>query len=243
MPDEPFLLVSLKEEKAKKLTQVLSNPTATKILDFLTKKEATETEISKKLKMPLSTVHYNLQQLTDAKLVVVEEFHYSPKGKEVNHYKLANKYIIIAPQEDKEGLLDRLKNFIPVFVLTFGMAVVLKSMQFFTGTTSQKLAAVPYAEIAEESVKVAADAVDDMAFNAVAESGGVALMRMAAEETANNTVQAVVVNETVRPVIEPVIIQTIPWWQSQVVDWLILGAFVVLGLFILVEIIRWLRKR
>ena len=35
MTDESFLLVSLREEKAKKLAQVLSNDTARKILDDL----------------------------------------------------------------------------------------------------------------------------------------------------------------------------------------------------------------
>lgn len=160
MPKDPFMLVSLREDKAKKVAQVLSSPTATKILNYLTENEATESQISKALKIPLSTVHYNIQQLVDAKLVIVEEFHYSDKGREVNHYKLANKYIIIAPKED-EGLLQHLKKFIPITTITLGLAVVLKVMQFATAPgevaddSMQRMAA----PMAQEMTMVASDAV------------------------------------------------------------------------------------
>src|SRR3989338_10912894 len=99
MAKQSFLLVSLKEDKAKELAQVISNESCRKILDYLAEKEdATESEISKDLQFPISTVHYNLQHLMKAGIINVDEFHYSEKGKEVNHYKLANKYIIIAPK-------------------------------------------------------------------------------------------------------------------------------------------------
>ena len=89
MAKENFLLVSLKESEAKKLAQVISNDTSRKILDFLAGiKDATETDIAKNLDTPLSTVHYNIQALLKAKLVQADEFHYSEKGKEVNHYSL-----------------------------------------------------------------------------------------------------------------------------------------------------------
>lgn len=133
MAKESFMLVSLKEDKAKKLAQVISNPTCTKILDYLAGRDATETQIAKDLKVPLSTVHYNLQQLVDAKLVVIDEFHYSEKGREVNHYKLANKYIIIAPKED-EGFLQHMRKYLPAAVVTLGAAAVLKTLQIMTGT-------------------------------------------------------------------------------------------------------------
>ncbi|MBR9692492.1 helix-turn-helix transcriptional regulator [Candidatus Woesearchaeota archaeon] len=135
MPDEPFMLVSLEEAKAKKLAQVLSNETCTKLLNYLAKQgEATESEIAKKLKLPLSTVHYNLKQLVEAKLVLADEYHYSEKGREVNHYKLANKYIIIAPHEDTSGFMDKLKTFLPVTLITVATAAVLKVLSVINGT-------------------------------------------------------------------------------------------------------------
>ena len=95
--EEKFLLVSLEESQSKKLAQVISNNSSRRILAYLTNKNATESELSKKLNMPISTIHYNLKHLIKAGLVDAKEYHYSEKGKEVNHYSLAKKYIIIAP--------------------------------------------------------------------------------------------------------------------------------------------------
>ena len=126
MAKEKFLLVSLKESKAKKLAQVISNETSRKILDHLADNEATESELAKKLKLPISTVHYNLKCLMEGGLVTVEEFHYSEKGKEVNHYKLANKYIIIAPKSTY-GIKERLKSILPVALLTGASAGIIQA--------------------------------------------------------------------------------------------------------------------
>ncbi len=123
--NQNFLLVSLEEDKAKKLAQVIANETCRKILEFLTKKECTETELSKELKVPISTVHYNLKLLAESGLVVVNEYHYSEKGREVNHYSLANKYIIIAPKT-AEKLPSGFKNLLPVTLIIAAGAAFLK---------------------------------------------------------------------------------------------------------------------
>ncbi|MBN1156201.1 winged helix-turn-helix transcriptional regulator [Candidatus Woesearchaeota archaeon] len=116
MAEDSYLLVNLKDEESKQLAQVISNDTSRKILDFLAKGEATETDIAASLNLPLSTVHYNLQHLNKAKLVQVDEYHYSKKGKEINHYKLSNKLIIIAPT-GIDRVKDKLKTFLPITVL------------------------------------------------------------------------------------------------------------------------------
>ncbi len=114
MAESPFLLVSLKEDQAKELAKVISNDTSRKILDHLSKKEsATATDLAKDLDMPLSTVHYNITHLVKAKLVDDSHFTYSEKGKEIYHYRLANKYVIIAPRAT-ENLLEKLKKILPV---------------------------------------------------------------------------------------------------------------------------------
>ncbi|MCX6711363.1 MAG: helix-turn-helix domain-containing protein [Candidatus Woesearchaeota archaeon] len=98
-----FILLSLDEKRIKKIAEALSSETAHKILDFLAEKgSATETEISKLLMLPISTVHYNLRNLMESTLVSAKEFHYSEKGKEVNHYSLSNKYIVIAPKGEEK---------------------------------------------------------------------------------------------------------------------------------------------
>lgn len=114
MGKQSFLVVSLKESKTKKLAQVITNDTSIKILDYLANRDnATETEIATGLKLPISTVHYNLQALMDTKMVKWDEFHYSQKGKEVRHYSIANKYILIAPERET-GLRERLKGLLPI---------------------------------------------------------------------------------------------------------------------------------
>jgi DNA-binding transcriptional ArsR family regulator len=135
MPKESFVLVSLKEDKARKLARVLSNESCRRILEYLTSKEATETEIANKLGIPISTVHYNLKHLSGAGLVTVEEFHYSAKGKEVNHYKLANKYIIIAPKSTF-GIKERLKSILPVALIVGASAFVIQLVRIGGGAVA-----------------------------------------------------------------------------------------------------------
>ena len=241
MPKDPFLLVSLNEDKAKKLSQVLSNPTATRILDHLAKREATESEIAKELDIPLSTVHYNLKQLTEAKLVLAEEFHYSSRGKEVNHYKLANKYIIIAPAEEHDTFLQHIKKFLPATIVVAGMAVVLKAMQAFTGTTSLQVlppeaAPVAMKAMVEDSARtMAADAALPAAAGA-AESFNTMIVE-GVNETQNEFVQEAV-QETVQ---DAALAPHVPWWQSPMVDWFLIGAASVLAILLISEAVSWWR--
>jgi DNA-binding transcriptional ArsR family regulator len=135
MPEENFLLVSLREDKAKKLAQVISNDTSRKLLDHLAKKkDATETDIAKELGLPISTVHYNLQHLVEAKLVQADEFHYSKKGKEVNHYSLTNKYVIIAPKDTPETFIEKLRKILPVVGITLLATAAIKVYFMISGS-------------------------------------------------------------------------------------------------------------
>ncbi len=131
MSKSNFLLVDLNEPKTKKLAETITSETSRKILNHLAEKEDTEASMAKILALPISTVHYHLQKLQEAGLVNVEEFHYSQKGREVNHYKLANKYIIITPQ-NVEGLREKLKGILPVAGIVLGISAVIKIVQMLT---------------------------------------------------------------------------------------------------------------
>jgi DNA-binding transcriptional ArsR family regulator len=252
MPDQPFLLVSLKEDKAKKLAQVIGNPTCTKILDYLAGKDATETQIAQDLGIPLSTVHYNMQQLVQAKLVVIEEFHYSPKGREVNHYKLANKFIIIAPKDDPR-FLDRLKKLLPATVVTLGLAAALKTMEFFTGTLPAPAMpeAALYAAPAMDAMNVAADAAADSSAGAAAKVGGeesarsmVAMMQENVSQNASEMPADALFATAPAPMPDPSVVPPhMPWWQSPMVDWFLIGAGCVLLTLVLWEFLMWLREK
>ncbi len=159
MTEEPFLLVSLEEEKAKSLAQVLSNDTARKILDFLSKVEhSTETEISKQMKVPLSTVHYNLSLLVKTKLVSDEQFTYSEKGKQIIHYSLSNKYVIIAPKKS-ELLKEKLKKFLPVMavstVVSIGIKYLWNSFSSFSPAPTLMMEKTLIEETADVGARVA----------------------------------------------------------------------------------------
>ena len=108
MVDETFMLLSMKDSK--NVADAMSNKTAQKIIAYLIEhNESTKSELSKELKVPLPTVHYNIKQLKKAKLIEAKEFFWSKKGKEMLVYKLAKKYIIISP-DSSEGTLSKLKN-------------------------------------------------------------------------------------------------------------------------------------
>ena len=83
MEQNKYLLISLGDEKAKKLSEVLGNSTCNKILEFLAdKSEVSEKDISTALKMPLNTVEYNLKKLLTAELIEKsQKFFWSTKGK------------------------------------------------------------------------------------------------------------------------------------------------------------------
>ena len=148
MAKEKLLLINLNEEKTKKISEIISSNTSRKILDYLGDKDDTEANIAKNLSIPISTTHYHLQKLIEAGLVVIEEFHYSPKGREVNHYKLANKYIIITPKKIS-GIKRALKNILPVALIILGFSALIKfitSLGIKTAALQEKQAAVFGAE-------------------------------------------------------------------------------------------------
>ena len=61
-----------------------------------------------------------------SKLINDDHFTYSEKGKKVNHYSLANKYVIIAPKKS-EALFDRLKEFLPIIFITGAIGFIGKA--------------------------------------------------------------------------------------------------------------------
>jgi len=149
MPKKNFLLLSLEDSKVNKIANIVSNASCKKILDYLAENEGTETEIAQKLQIPLSTAHYNLQQLMDSGLISAEEYHYSPKGKEVYHYKLANKYIIIAPKK-VYGIKEKLRNILPAGLIAIGAAALLQIFSsFFSKPAGESFMVAKSAEIAQ----------------------------------------------------------------------------------------------
>ena len=123
---EKFVMVSLEEDKTRKIAEVLSNDTARKILDYLAEREdASESDIAKALSLPLSTVHYNIKNLVNCHFAESKEFRWSEKGKHIDLYTIAKKYVIIAPKSSKD-LKEKLKTILPGFLVSLGGAILIQ---------------------------------------------------------------------------------------------------------------------
>ncbi|MBI3036835.1 helix-turn-helix transcriptional regulator [Candidatus Woesearchaeota archaeon] len=230
MASRNFLLVSLEESKAKQLAQIVSNDVCRRILDYLAAKEkhATETEVAKDLGMPLSTVHYNLKQLLQSGIVKTEEFHYSEKGREVLHYSLANKYIIIAPKASAtESLANKLRKILPVVgvVAATGIAIQLFST-LQQGAIGRSFAASYSAQRTLEQgvVQKAAEAVVPQA------------------ATAASAVTEKVANETAAPAIREVVVQTVQQ-PANIALWFAIGALFALVVYLIYDVVRERRQK
>ena len=116
MSEEKYILVSLEDEKAGKLANVLASKTSKRILDLLAEKELSESEIAKELKMPLNTVEYNLKKLLEAGIIEKSKHYWSVKGKKVETYKVANKLIVISPK--RSNIYSKLKGVAPVALIS-----------------------------------------------------------------------------------------------------------------------------
>lgn len=147
---EKVLIVPL-GEGSKKITQVLSNEKAMKMLDILADKPMSASDVAEALKIPLTTVKYNLDGLIEADLIKVKETKWSRKGREVKIYEPVQKLIVVAPgnmKSDRSSILSMLKKYLglvaaAVFAAT-GLEAITKNLSMGAGPSmSQEDAAAP----------------------------------------------------------------------------------------------------
>ncbi|MCX9013848.1 MAG: winged helix-turn-helix domain-containing protein, partial [Candidatus Methanoperedens sp.] len=127
--DEKLLILPLGEE-SKKITQVISNDTARKIIELLADAPLSASDIAERLDAPLTTVTYNLENLESVGLIKVERIKYSEKGRKVKIYAPVRKVIVVIPQNtDRESVFEALRKYMGVL-----LAAVLASsvIEFFT---------------------------------------------------------------------------------------------------------------
>ncbi len=102
------ILIDLNDPRTEKIADVISNKTAKKILELITEKELSQSEIASKLKMPQNTADYNIKNLEEAGFIEKSGFLWSVKGKRMHKYKLSNKRIIISPKYLIKGIIPAL---------------------------------------------------------------------------------------------------------------------------------------
>ncbi|MEA2076370.1 MAG: winged helix-turn-helix domain-containing protein [Euryarchaeota archaeon] len=111
--DEKLLILPLNDKNSKKLSQIISNDTARNILEAIASQSLSASQIAEKLGIPLSTVQYNLDKLSDAGLVKVERTKYSEKGKEVKIYAPQRKFVVIVPEKtNRKDVIATLKRYL-----------------------------------------------------------------------------------------------------------------------------------
>ena len=93
------VLVNFKDAKGKKVMQALANKTCQEILEVLSKKKMTASELAEKIGMSAPRIHYNIKLLLAAELIEAKEFNYSEKGKEMDVYTLTKMHFMIGPEE------------------------------------------------------------------------------------------------------------------------------------------------
>lgn len=228
----------MEDSKIKKISNVISNESCRKILDYLANKESTESELASKLNIPISTVHYNLQQLMETGLIDAEEYHYSEKGKEVNHYRLANKYIIIAPK-NTYGIKEKLKSILPVALIAGGVALVIQfTKRFFASGQTIQVFSNTKQMLVRETLITQQSAAAGISQNAMAKAASFA------NSMALNATQSVpeTINNTTEYVTNPqVSIQTIinpaSFW-SNIALWFLAGALFALLIYFILSLKR-----
>jgi len=177
-----FLFINLGEEQATEISQAIANKTAQKVLDELKRGHATESELSSRLSIPLSTIHYNTQQLVKAGLVVGDQYHYSVKGREVSHYRLTNKVIVISPQktEQFEALV---KTLTPVIL-------IIAAGTAFVSYLGGKLNANILSAMNTASTMAAKSAITVVATTPAAQNAGAAMIQSSAQIAPSAAIQA-----------------------------------------------------
>jgi DNA-binding transcriptional ArsR family regulator len=108
--------------ESRKITQVLSNETSLKILELLGKESMSATSIAEELKLPLTTVKYNLDSLVESGLIKVKQIKWSQKGRQIKIYESVEKLIVLVPSKspiDRLSIISLLQKYIGVVGAAF----------------------------------------------------------------------------------------------------------------------------
>lgn len=96
------------DERAQKIARAMASQTANAIIQAFGGGPLTSSEVARRMKIPITTASYHIENLLDAGLLEVIETRWSEKGREVKVYGLANQVLIIAsPASDLRSVLQK----------------------------------------------------------------------------------------------------------------------------------------
>nr|QNO52870.1 hypothetical protein DOLIJACH_00005 [Methanosarcinales archaeon ANME-1 ERB6] len=146
--NEKLLILPLNDKNSKKISQIISNDTARNILEAIASEPLSASELAEKLRIPLSTVQYNLEKLNNAGLAKVERTKYSEKMKHVKIYAPQRKFVVIVPEKtNRKDVIAALKKYVTViFFAVAGSGVI----EFLTMKMKSPIGEVTRSVIPEE---------------------------------------------------------------------------------------------
>jgi len=157
--DEKLLILPL-GEKSKKITQVISNDTARKIIELLADAPLSASDIADRLQTPLTTIVYNLENLESVGLIRIEKIKYSEKGREVKIYAPVRKLIVVVPEKtDRKSITDILRKYVGVVLAAVLVSSIIEFLLFRAGAPPWMVEKSSYNYV----IKDAADSLNNAA--------------------------------------------------------------------------------
>ncbi len=98
-------MIDLDDPRMGVLADVLTNKSSKRILSLLADSELSTSEVASELKMPLTTVDYNVKKLARAGLIEKTRSLMSAKGKSVPVYRVSERTIVITPKRMLRGIV------------------------------------------------------------------------------------------------------------------------------------------
>jgi len=134
----------LDSEEAGDLLSSIACDTARNVLTTLHEEPATASEVADRVDTSLQNARHHLENLQDAGLVRVADTRYSSKGREMNVYAPAEDpmVVFVGRQDDEEGLLDSLRQYVPV-VAALALASLLVQYLATPSVTSTATGEIP----------------------------------------------------------------------------------------------------
>ncbi len=140
--DADVMIIPLSDDRLKKVARALSNETAVTVLQTLVEKSMSATELSETLKLPLTTIEYNISALLEAELIKVDRIRFSRKRRDIKYYAPVKRALIFAPEKTERGVITFLKKVLPLLVvlaLSFPAGLVVQHIVTLYGGPPHEL--------------------------------------------------------------------------------------------------------
>ena len=100
--DKEIRIIEQSSDEARLISKAMASSTASELLDALSERPKTATELETETGYPLPTIQYHMGNLLKAGLVQVSKIRYSEKGKPMKLYAAADTILVISPKKKTE---------------------------------------------------------------------------------------------------------------------------------------------